>query len=222
MRIVLYCNGLNQFLGSTFAGQGPYFLTSAGLGPHELKLITQVFLGLGVPVTLGIIFLVGKIRRRTALLSGITLCVVIYLPMGIAGCWPRNTKALWCVGVLLQLVTLLGVSPTTAPAQTIAAEIPALRLKAKSLAIGFLLNYVFSAIFNVVMPYLFTPSEGNLGGKTGFIFLATIIGWMVIYFEVPKTKDISYDQLDRLFLHKTPTRRFVSAVAEAGDDDNKT
>jgi hypothetical protein len=117
-------------------------------------------------VTLGIIFLVGKIRRRTALLSGITLCVVIYLPMGIAGCWPRNTKALWCVGVLLQLVTLLGVSPTTAPAQTIAAEIPALRLKAKSLAIGFLLNYVFSAIFNVVMPYLFTPSEGNLGGKT--------------------------------------------------------
>ncbi|KAL3486169.1 hypothetical protein BJX62DRAFT_242235 [Aspergillus germanicus] len=158
-------------------------------GPHELKLITQIFLGLGVPVTLGIIFLVGKIRRRTALLSVITLCVVIYLPMGIAGCWPRNTKALWCVGVLLQLVTLLGVSPTTAPAQTIAAEIPALRLKAKSLAIGFLLNYVFSAIFNVVMPYLFTPSEGNLGGKTGFIFLATsIIRWLVVFFEVPETK----------------------------------
>ncbi|KAL3446806.1 bacterial alpha-L-rhamnosidase-domain-containing protein [Aspergillus insuetus] len=186
----------------------------------------EVLHALGVPVTLGIIFLVGKIKRRTALLSGITLCVVIYLSMRISGCWSRHTKALWCVGVLLQLVALLRVSPTTAPAQTIAAKIPALRLKAKSLAIGFLLNYMFSAVFDVVMPYLFTPSEGNLGGQTGFIFLTTsIIGWLVVDFEVPETKDISYDQLDRLFLHKTPARCFfilaMTTIRLDGDYPNR-
>jgi hypothetical protein len=92
-----------------------------------------------------------------------------------------------------------------------AGEISAMRLRAKSLAIGFTFNYFFSTIWNVVIPYMFNQNEGNMGGKIGWIYFGLCLATSVlVYFEFPETKGRSFHELDVMFLAKVPTRAFKS------------
>lgn len=101
------------------------------------------------------------------------------------------------------------MGPTTGPAMAIAGEISEIRLRAQSLSIGFAFNYFFSTVWNVVVPYMFNSDEGNLGGKMGWIFLATsVISFFIVYFEFPETKDRTYEELDEMFEQNTPARLF--------------
>jgi SP family general alpha glucoside:H+ symporter-like MFS transporter len=91
----------------------------------------------------------------------------------------------------------------------IAGEVSATRLRAKSLAIGFTFNYVFSTVMNVIMPYLFNQDQANLGGKIGWIFTVMgAIALVIVFFEVPETKARSFPELDAMFIEKVPTREF--------------
>ena len=91
----------------------------------------------------------------------------------------------------------------------IAGEVSSIRLRTKSIAIGFTFNYAFSTVWNVVIPYMFNQDQGNLGGKIGWIYfglcLATLV---VIYLEIPETKGRSFYELDKMFEAKVPTRKF--------------
>jgi MFS transporter, SP family, general alpha glucoside:H+ symporter len=90
-----------------------------------------------------------------------------------------------------------------------AGEISAIRLRAKSLSIGFTFNYFFSTVWNVVVPYMFNSDQGNLGGKIGWIYLALVIPALaIIYFEFPETKGRSFAELDEMFEGKVKTRKF--------------
>lgn len=58
---------------------------------------------------------------------------------------------------------------------------------------------------------MFNADEGNLGGKMGFIYLATaVISWLIIFFDVPETKGRTYADLDTVFELDLSTREFVS------------
>jgi hypothetical protein len=94
---------------------------------------------------------------------------------------------------------------------SIAGEVSAVRLRAKSMAIGFTFNYFFSTVWNVAIPYLYNTDEANLGGKIGWIFAAMgLIALVIIYFEVPETKGRSFEDLDEMFNENVRTREFRS------------
>lgn len=121
-----------------------------------------------------------------------------------------------CIGVALEL-TWWVMGPVIGPAMGIAGEVSQARLRAKSQSIGFAFNYFFSTVWNVVVPYMFNSDEGNLGGKMGWIFLATgLISLVVVYFDFPETKGRSYEVLDEMFEQKIPARRF--AKWQRGDE----
>jgi SP family general alpha glucoside:H+ symporter-like MFS transporter len=110
----------------------------------------------------------------------------------------------------LQLIPLV-FAPAVGPAMSIAGEISSTRLRAKSQSIGFMFNFFFSTVWNVVVPYMFNPNEGNLGGRMGWIFFTTsILAVVIIFFEFPETKDRTYAELDEMFLAKVSTRKFKS------------
>lgn len=91
----------------------------------------------------------------------------------------------------------------------IAGEVSAVRLRAKSMAIGFTFNYFFSTVWNVAIPYLYNTDEANLGGKIGWIFAGMgVIALAVIYFEIPETKGRSFEELDEMFNENVGTRAF--------------
>jgi hypothetical protein len=51
-----------------------------------------------------------------------------------------------------------------------------------------------------VFPYLFNPDSANLQGKVGFIFGATsFVGFVVVYFYLPETKNKTPIELDAIF-----------------------
>jgi SP family general alpha glucoside:H+ symporter-like MFS transporter len=91
----------------------------------------------------------------------------------------------------------------------IAGEVSAVRLRAKSMAIGFTFNYFFSTVWNVAIPYLYNTTEANLGGKIGWIFAGMgIITLGIIFFEIPETKGRSFEELDEMFSSGVGTRAF--------------
>lgn len=59
------------------------------------------------------------------------------------------------------------------------------------------------------------PDAGNLGGKVGFIFLATglaasIGGWYLF----PETKSLPFQKLDELYALKIPACQFKKAAQD--------
>lgn len=112
------------------------------------------------------------------------------------------------IGIFLEL-TWWVYGPAIGPAMSIAGEVSAVRLRAKSMAVGFTFNYFFSTVWNVVMPYLYNTDEAHLGGKIGWIFAGLgVITLFIIYFEVPETKGRSFEDLDEMFNENVSTRAF--------------
>ena len=80
------------------------------------------------------------------------------------------------------------------------SEASALRLRAKSQAIGGITAYIVGIFTQFVLPYLYNPDAGNLKAKTGFVFagtslLAALFTWLI----VPEMKGRSVMEIDRFF-----------------------
>ncbi|KAH7110250.1 hypothetical protein EDB81DRAFT_672252, partial [Dactylonectria macrodidyma] len=48
-------------------------------------------------------------------------------------------------------------------------------------------------LFTFCIPYMFNPDEGDLGGKTGFVFTAlSAITWLISFFKLLEIKNRTY------------------------------
>lgn len=104
---------------------------------------------------------------------------------------------------------------TAAVVYTLAAEIPSLRLKAKTQSVAFTVNNFISLATTLVVPYVF-QSPGYLGAKTSLIFCATLAPAIIwAYFKVPETNKRTPAELDAMFEAGIPARKFASSDAKA-------
>ncbi|PYH44692.1 MFS general substrate transporter [Aspergillus saccharolyticus JOP 1030-1] len=208
-RIILYCNALPQVIGSSFMTNGPYFLVQAGMSAAKIGMMTEIGIAFGIASSLLTGYVMTVYGRRTLVLFGMGLSTGLFTVMGIAGCFPHSSAALWVVGIFLQLSWWV-YGPAIGPAMAIAGEVSAVRLRAKSLALGFTFNYFFSTVWNVIMPYLYNSDEADLGGLIGWIFAGMgAVMFVVLFFELPETQGRSFEELDEMFTEKVATRRFA-------------
>ncbi|PWY75355.1 MFS general substrate transporter [Aspergillus heteromorphus CBS 117.55] len=211
-RIILYCNALSQVIGSSFMTNGPYFLVQAGMSSAKTGMMTEIGIAFGIASSLVTGYLMTVCGRRRLILFGIGLSTGLFTVMGIAGCFPHSSPALWVVGIFLELSWWV-YGPAIGPAMAIAGEVSAVRLRAKSLAVGFTFNYFFSTVWNVVMPYLYNSDEADLGGLIGWIFAGLgAISLGVLFVELPETKGRSFEELDEMLTAGVPTRAFPGSV----------
>lgn len=215
-RIVLYANGLSQMVGATFINNSPYFMVLAGLAATEVAMMVEIGIAMSIFSSILTCWALARIGRRPIVLGGIALAAVLFFAMGVSASVPEQSSAsLWAVAVTLQMVWL-SIGPANGPALAVAAEVPSIALRAKTLAIGFFFNYAWSAVWNIAVPYMFNPGEGNLGGLMGWIFFATsVVSFIIMWFELPETKDLSFETIDVLFESKTKTRKFKNAQITA-------
>ncbi|CAK7238441.1 hypothetical protein SEUCBS140593_010691 [Sporothrix eucalyptigena] len=208
-RIVLYCNGLSQMIGATFFSNAPYFMISAGMSPSNIAMIIEMGIGLAIIGSAFTFWALPNLGRRPMMMGGTLFAAVLFFIMGVASSVPnQSSKTLWCTGISLQLVWLC-MGPVVGPAMAVAGEVSAVRLRAKTAAIGFFFNYIYSTVWNVVVPYMYNTDEGNLQGKMGWIYFATcLISIVVVWFEVPELKDISFADIDERFEMRVATRAF--------------
>lgn len=100
----------------------------------------------------------------------------------------------------------LGIWPAS---YAVTAETSSLQLRAKSQGIAWFSNGITSGIFSIILPYIYNPDEGNLGGKTGFVMAGfTIVAVVVTWLWVPEMKGRSHLEIDQMFELGLPTRAF--------------
>jgi SP family general alpha glucoside:H+ symporter-like MFS transporter len=208
-RIVLYANGLPQMIGATFINNAPYFMIVAGMSATNTATMVELGIGLAILSSAFTFWAISVLGRRVMVLSGTAFAGLLFFIMGIASSVPvQSSAALWCTAVTLQLVWL-SIGPAIGPAMAAAGEVSAAQLRAKTSAIGFFFNYAYSTVWNVVVPYMFNPDQGNLAGKMGWIFFATsLIAGVVLWLELPETKDLTFAQIDERFEMRVGSRAF--------------
>lgn len=211
-RIVLYANGLSQMVGATFINNAPYFMVLAGLSSTQTAMMVEIGIAMSIFSSVLTLWAMARVGRRPLVLAGIALAAVLFFIMGIAASIPNPSPAtLWCVAVTLQMVWL-SIGPANGPALSVAAEVPSIRLRAKTLALGFFFNYFWSMVWNLVVPYMFNTGYGDLGGLMGWIFFVTsVISFAIMWFELPETKDLSFEKIDLMFEMKVKSRKFTQA-----------
>lgn len=219
-RIVLYANGLSQMVGATFINNAPYFMVLAGLSSTDTAMMVEIGIAMSIFSSILTLWAMAHIGRRPIVLFGIALAAILFFVMGVAASLPTQSPAsLWCVAVTLQMVWL-SIGPANGPALSVAAEVGSIRLRAKTLAVGFFFNYFWSMVWNLVVPYMFNSGYGDLGGLMGWIFFGTsVVSFVVMWIEMPETKDLSFEQIDRRFEMKVKARGFSSANVDEKSND---
>lgn len=128
---------------------------------------------------------------------------------------PATSARRWaqcCIMLLWFAVYGLTIGPVP---YAIATEVPASRLRMKTIAVGRNAYYIFSIVNIVVAPYLLNPSEANLHGKAAFPaagFSTLLLLWA--WFRLPETKNRTFEELDVLFERQIPARKFSATVLD--------
>ncbi|USP78037.1 MFS general substrate transporter [Curvularia clavata] len=214
--ITLICFYISFTVGSVLSANSPYFLNQSGLSSATVLMITQVGTAMGVLSSIVNLFLMAKLNHRILIFSGVGICILAYLTMGIAGAMRRTTKTMLVVGIALQFSTL-SYGPAVGAAMAVAGEVSATRLRAKSLALGNGFQGVAGTFWQAVLPYLFNQDKADLGGNLGWIFFGiAVLHIALLYFFVPGTKGRTYEELDLMFEKKLSARVFEKYVLEEG------
>ncbi|KAI1820929.1 putative maltose permease [Xylaria intraflava] len=198
---------------------GTFFFQQAGVGEQDAFYLGIGFLAVGWVSTVISWYLMGKFGRRRIFNTGLSLCVILMLIIGILDSIPgRPSGAVWAESSLMLVwngVYDLSVGPMTF---VILGECSATRVRSKTIAIATAVQAVVGIIMTVAIPYLINPDEANLQGKLGYFFGglgAICLVWS--YFRVPETKGRTYDELDILFDRNVPARQFKTYQIEADD-----
>lgn len=100
----------------------------------------------------------------------------------------------------------LGVWPASF---ALAAETSSLRVRALTQGIGWFASGLATAIFGIILPYIFNPDSGNLKGKTGFVYTRfCVLGAVIAWLWVPEMKDRTVADIDAMFTARVPARKF--------------
>lgn len=116
------------------------------------------------------------------------------------------------IGSLLLIFTLVyncTIGPIT---YSLVSELPSTRLKSKTINLARTCYLVCGLINGMVTPLMLNPQSANWGAKTAW-FWAGITACCAIYtfFCVPEPKDLTYGQIDKLYLENTRARDFKAA-----------
>jgi len=217
-RILLICMYMPQIVGTVLSSNAPYFLNQTGMDNHTTVMILQIAVSCGVLSAVLNVLAMSKFNYRTLMFFGVSICLAMYLAMGIAGTMPRTPATLTVIGIAVAFPSI-SYGPAVGASMSVAGEVSSINLRAKSLALGQAFSAIVSTIWQIILPYLFNRDQANMGGNIGWIFFGmAAIYFVVLYFDVPNTKGHTYEQLDIMFEKKVPGRQFSSYVIEGTSD----
>lgn len=206
--IIIFANLLPPLFGLPFLTSASYFLQQVGMSSKYSLLLLIVGIVIGFFANLASTWTLSHIRRRRLAIVTLLLAAAVWGGMGIAGCFQNDSITPWVAGGFMMVVIFvcgMGVWPVS---YAVMSEASALRLRAKSQAIGGISAYVAAIFTNFVLPYLYNPDAADLKAKTGFVFMATcVVGAGLTWLVVPEMKGRSPIEIDHLFEEKVGARQ---------------
>ncbi|CAI7588283.1 unnamed protein product [Penicillium manginii] len=219
--IVSFVSMMPCFFGFSLLSNASYFLQIVGMDDHNSLMMFVLGISLGLVANAVGVWVANVVGRRTLILSSLSVTSLLWLGMGIAGCW-SGVVSIWYTAVTMMfIVVICGVGAWPA-SFAVVGETSSLRLRAKSQGISTIASDIASILFSFLLPYVYNKDAGNLGAKTGFLFfvictITTAITWLT----VPELKGRTNAEIDHMFKLGLPTRRFRSWSAANGTDDSE-
>jgi MFS family permease len=152
----------NCLNSTAFLGQGLYFLAQQGI---EITIATDITLACLVvsaicyPLSSVIS---NRFGRRFSFVYMSLLHLVVMAVIGFIGFKKGNVSAGWALAVLVNIGISTQALSTAACCYTLSAEIPSLRLRAKTQSLALTVNNTISLVTTLVVPYIF-QDPGYLG-----------------------------------------------------------
>lgn len=204
------------FCGVPFMGYGIQFMLQAGLDTDSAYNLS---VGQSCAGAVGCVlawWIMSYLGRRTLYLSGLSAMFAILMVIGFLGLDPsgRDTSC-WAIGILIILMLFLFQLSLGPIAYCIFAEVPSTRLRIKTVVLARASYNSGIFITNAIMPRMVGKNEWNWGAKGGFLWAAidaVFLAWT--WFRLPESKGLTYAELDLLFEHGIPTRKFSQKMAD--------
>ncbi|KAF7114717.1 hypothetical protein CNMCM5793_009668 [Aspergillus hiratsukae] len=194
--------------GNAILGYSVVFLEAAGFS--ELQ-------SFDVNISLSACYIIGGIicwllfphfGRATIYMSGLAFMFVCMVIIGGLG-WVDSKGAQMAIAVLFVICTLCNMITVGPVCYPIVAETPSGRLRYKTIVIGRFIYNVTGIFSNSLTPRMIAASAWNWGAKTGLFYAGTnLLCNIWCYFRLPETKDRTFGEIDLLFHHRVPARKF--------------
>ncbi|KAJ4245217.1 hypothetical protein NW762_014087 [Fusarium torreyae] len=197
--------------GITMNQYNTYFFEQAGVS-HEMAFNISIgYYAIGFFGTCFSWFLINRFGRRSIFIVGLVFMCIVMFTIAFAALAPSSNKpSMWTQSILLVVWVFLYDVSVGPLAYCIVAEVGSTRLRGRTIAIGRVGFYFWFTIFGIATPYMLNPTEGNLKGKTFFVYGATcLLSAIWAFFRLPEMKDRTYQELDILFKNQVPARKFA-------------
>lgn len=223
--LVLYAWVVQAWCGSAINGYSTYFMTSAGMSTVHSFDITMVKNVISFIGTFFVWFTMRWLRRRFNILIGLFLHCVVLLVIGILGTQSplQNSSVSWAIAGMILCLQLVYSSTMGPIAYLACSEFPTARLRAKTASLGRNIYLLCSISRGVITPYMLNATAWNWGAKTGFFWMGFSFVFMIVSFVIyPEAKNRSPMEMDYLFEHKVPSRKFYTTEIDdkVGEDLN--
>lgn len=204
----------NQVLcGVPFAmGYSTYFFQLAGLPTSVSFSLSLGGTAIGFVATCCcwvVIAYVGRRRLYLVMLAFTTTLLWIIGFLDLAGSYELNSNYAYAqAGMMLiwAFAYQLGAGPLCF---VFIGEVPSTKLRGKTIAFATAVQAMCYIIATIILPYMLNSDQGNLRGKTGFVFGAlSTLCFVWCFFRLPETGGRSFEELDILFHRGVPTRKF--------------
>ncbi|KAH8883790.1 general substrate transporter [Thozetella sp. PMI_491] len=206
--VAIGCIILVQCTGQAFVTKyGTIFVKGLGIMDPILFGLIERALGFIAPVFM--MLTVDRFGRRPIFFftaAPYVICLYVIGGLGIVGTVPAlyGVIVLYVVAAISHIISFHGVC------LMVAAEVPHLTLRDKTLLVSYLLSFVFEFAVSFSLPYLLYAPYADLQSKVGFVYgsvalLAVIWAW----FCLPETRRRSLEELEELWAAKVPAWRFA-------------
>ncbi|EGV61337.1 sugar transporter [Yamadazyma tenuis ATCC 10573] len=205
--------------GSQFMYSPSYFWRQAGLSAEYAYQLNVCITGIALVGCGCSWMLMTKFGRRPIYITGSSILLVCLFMEGVLQlAADRNPDVKWVqCGFTMVWVAVysLSVGPL---AYTIAAEIPATRVKSQTLSVARAFYHSLQLMAGIMQPFLINPRSANLKGYTGFVWSFISLPAIVwAFFRLPETKNRTYEELDIMFNMGLPSRQFSEYKFDGND-----
>ncbi|KAI0855022.1 MFS maltose permease MalP [Xylaria cubensis] len=199
--------------GAGLMAYSTYFYLQAGLPTQLSFTLSAVQYVLGFFGTLLSLPLVSYLGRRTLFVSGLFILAALLSIIGFLAVTGERPSISLAIGSFLLAFVFVYNCTVGAPGYVLVSEIPATRLRSKTLVISRILYNILCIVNSVIIPYMLNPTAWNWKGKTGFFWAGLcFLCALLCFFFLPETKGRTYAELDVLFEQGVNAKAFGAST----------
>lgn len=208
---------IQVFCGVPFAtGYSTYFFELAGISTDSSFALALGSTAIGFVGTCCCWVLLSYCGRRRFYNVGLTITTALLFVIGfldLPSDYTAKPGLAWAQATMMLIWSFIYQVSTGPLCFVYIGEIPSTILKSKSIAFSTAMQACWYIVATIALPYMLTPNEGNMRGKTGFVFGGISLLCMVwSYFRLPETRGRSFEELDILFHKKVSPRKFKKTI----------